>query len=294
MHRPDICTELAVLWVRVMVNSPFGFAFNGRCSVLLQIQNCWRCKTNVHRVLGSVPSKAIPLLFSWKPINKVHQGQSEWALSFIIFQSAARCQPSFTASSIKDPVFLTQKQLFCPPGMAVRILYKWIHSECFQEELCVTRFLSLTCSIQLSFLPPITYLDNLWIVSEFWINLAKPARPASLAVGVWECCLRMYPNTHIVSAFFHQSNPLPFGLRSPSNSLKSTYRECWLLFAALLHLENLSLHFLRCAFLQLQLRGVVVSRRVSPTGKTYTLRWVITALWKLSFSWPWDYKIGVV
>lgn len=208
MHWPDICTELAVLWVRVMVNSPFGFAFNGRCSVLLQIQNCWRCKTNVHRVLGSVPSKAIPLLFSWKPINKVHQGQSEWALSFIIFQSAARCQPSFTASSIKDPVFLTQKQLFCPPGMAVRILYKWIHSECFQEELCVTRFLSLTCSIQLSFLPPITYLDNLWIVSEFWINLAKPARPASLAVGVWECCLRMYPNTHIVSAFFHQSNPL--------------------------------------------------------------------------------------
>lgn len=52
---------------------------------------------------------------------------------------------------------------------------------------------------------PITYLDNLSIVSAFWTNLAKPVQPLSLTeatVGVWECCLGMYPNTHIVFSFF--------------------------------------------------------------------------------------------
>lgn len=140
---------------------------------------------------------------------------------------------------------------------------------------------SLIYSIYLSSFPSITYLDNPSVVPVFWINLAKPARPRSPTVGVWECCLRMYPNTDIVLAFF--SPPIESVTIRParaSNSLESTFRECWLPFVVPTSWKSISAPPW-VFFLQLQLQGVVESWRFSSTGVTYTLRWVITALWEV-------------
>lgn len=131
-----------------------------------------------------------------------------------VFLSVARCPPSFTGTVSKTPA-LTQKAC----GMDAHNIYKWIILSTFTRGVQNMFLLSLIYSIYLSFFPSITYLDNLSIAPVFWINLAKPAQSPSITeatVGVWECCLRMYPNTDTVSAIsFPQLNLLPFGLWGP-------------------------------------------------------------------------------
>lgn len=83
--------------------------------------------------------------------------------------------------------------------------------------------------------------------------------------------------------FWSQLNLLPFNLFvRTSNSLESIYRELWPLFVVLTSWKSITA-LPSVFFLRLHLQGVVKSWSFSYTGPTYTLIWVITALWKVAF-----------